>query len=71
MPHVSKKSQVPRSGIHSNVDRKTSAQEDLARDDIDEAFAGDENEGRGHGVAHGTNLKSRATMKSKTRIPVR
>ncbi len=66
MPHVSKGSQVTRSGVHNNVDRDINAQPALARDNVNGAFAGDENSG-----AHSSKVKSRQTEKSKARTPVR
>jgi len=74
MPHVSKQSQVPRQGVHSQKDRKVMAQPDLPRDDLQGAVSGDENEGPIHtdkDHSHSTQLKSRATEKSKHRTPVR
>ena len=71
MPHVSRHSQIVRSGVHTNIDRKTTANADLPRDDINQAFAGDENESPGHGASHSTNVKSRRTEKSKGRTPIR
>lgn len=71
MPHVSRNSQIVRSGLHTDVDRKVSANADLPRDDINQAFAGEENEGPHHGHSHSTNVKSRRTEKSKTRTPER
>jgi len=74
MPHVSKQSQVPRKGVHSQEDRKVTAQADLPRDNLRGAVSGDENEGPVHTErdhSHSTQLKSRTTEKSKHRTPIR
>jgi hypothetical protein len=69
MPHVSKHSQVPRKGIHSQRDDMIEAPEALARDDLSGAFGGEENEGQGHHSQHSSKLKSRRTSKSRFRTP--
>lgn len=54
--------------------RKTSAKA-MARDDLKEAFAGDENKGPSfdekQSFQHSTNLKSRKTKESKLKTPIR
>lgn len=75
MPHVQRSQQVVRQGQHTRSDIKKTSRPALARDDLREAFAGDENKGpakdKKASDSHSTNVKSRITEKSKTRTPIR
>lgn len=44
---------------------------DRARDDLKEAYAGNENSGMHGGHTHSTNVKSRVTDNSRTKTPKR
>lgn len=67
--------QTRRAGYHNSGDIKKTMKPVYARDDINQAFAGEENNGpMGHqkdDVEHSTNIKSRKTKKSKERTPLR
>lgn len=75
MPNVKGGSQVNRAGYHNSGDFKKTHKPEYARDDINQAFAGDENAGpfgdSKEDSAHSTNVKSRKTEKSKDRTPER
>jgi hypothetical protein len=75
MPTVRGGGQGPKSGYHTKEEIKRDEMPARARDDVDNAYAGDENEGlrknRGDTVHHSTNVKGRKTEKSKHRTPIR
>ena len=67
--------QPVRAGYHNSGDIKKTQKPEYARDDINQAFAGDENDGpfSDSKTEHdgSTHLKSRKTEKSKERTPMR
>ncbi len=76
MPNVRGGGQVTRGGYHNSGDIKKTHKPEYARDDINQAYAGDQNnasQGIEGGVdsKHATNLKARKTKKSKDRTPMR
>lgn len=75
MPHVQRSQQVVRNGQHNRGDIGKTSPQAMARDDLREAFAGDENKGpaknKKTSTSGSTNVKSRQTEKSKTRTPIR
>jgi len=74
MPHVKSQSQVSRSGQHNKSDINAKTPESKARDNINTAFAGDENKGpaksqkSGH---NGSHLKSRRLDQDSDKTPKR
>lgn len=72
MPHVQKSQQIKRRGEHNKADVKRTLRPSFARDDLTGAFAGEENikDGTGQKERHSTNVKSRKSVKSKTRTPI-
>lgn len=74
MPAVGK-GQSNQQGYQTSAQIKKTHKPDYARDDISQAFAGDENDGpAGDQKAdhhHSTSVKSRKTEESKTRTPKR
>ncbi len=75
MPNVRPGHQVSRGGYHTKGEIIKTQRPAFPRDDIKQAYAGEENEGpfsdskTDH--SHSTNVKSRVTEKSKTRTPMR
>ena len=75
MPNVKGGSQVNRSGYHSDGDIKKSERDARPRDDLSNAYAGEENRGPFNedekDSSKSTNVKGRVTEKSKERTPER
>lgn len=75
MPTVRGGGQVNRGGYHNQRDMEKTERPAFARDDISNAYAGDENaekyEVGGNDVSHSTSVKGRKTEKSKERTPKR
>ena len=67
MPHVQARSQVKRNGHHTRAEVKQTAGPAMARDDLREAFAGDQNNSN----TDGTHVKSRKSKASKLKTPKR
>lgn len=67
--------QTRQGGYHTDRQIKKTMQPAYARDDLDEAFAGNENQGPAANKKisdpHSTALKSRKTPESRTRTPRR
>ncbi len=73
MPHVQKNNDHLRNNAKTQQELRKSSLPDRARDDLAQAFAGDENKGPS-GVklnSRSTNTKSRVTRESKERVPKR
>ncbi len=71
---ISRDGQVSRSGQKNRADIAHTIRTMLPRDDLREAFAGDENKGKNpslHDHQRSTHLKSRKTEKSKGKTPIR
>lgn len=72
MPNVRGRNRVKRNGYHTRAEINKTTRPALARDDLSEAFAGDENLGKKKDNSlHSTNVKSRRTKYSKYRTPKR
>lgn len=75
MPTVNKGSQVNRAGYHSKSDMVKTERDAFARDDLSNAYAGEENRGpfneEEKDSSKSTNVKGRVTEKSKERTPER
>lgn len=74
MPRVSRSPQINRSSYQNRADLKKTLRPALPRDDLREAFAGNENNGpvgEDKSQQHSTSVKSRITKKSRTRTPIR
>lgn len=74
MTNIQKRAQVVRRGVHSKNDIAAGSRAALARDDIYQAFAGEENKGksgRKKSSQRSTRLKSRKTRQSKEKTPIR
>lgn len=63
--------QTHQSGQHTKDQIREQMAPELGRDDLKGAFAGNENEGKGTGEKHSTNVKSRSTMASREKTPKR
>ena len=66
-----KNSQVGKNNSHTRGEINKMHAPDHARDDLSEAFAGDENHAKHGGATHSTNVKSRVTEHSKDKTPKR
>jgi hypothetical protein len=77
MPTVRRKGNTaePHPGGKSNTDMLRDSHHERARDDLDEAFSGEENRGPARNektsTAHSSHVKTRKTVKSKDRTPRR
>ena len=75
MPTVRGGGQITRQGYQTRDDIEKTHSTEKARDDLNEAFAGDENEFLGKNAKdsqkHSTHLKSRKTKKSREKTPIR
>lgn len=75
MATVKSGGQTPQGGYQTEKQMKETHPKDRPRDDLREAFAGDENEGpTGHHKSedrHSTKLRSRKTEASKQKTPIR
>jgi hypothetical protein len=75
MPNVKSGSQVNRSSSHNKSDIDRTSREASARDDLSNAYAGEENRGpysdEEKDSSKSTNVKARVTEKSKERTPER
>ncbi len=75
MPNIQRNARSLQKGVHTKTQISTLQPQSLARDDLDNAFAGKENEGPHKDSRdtnqHSTNVKSRKTKKSKSRTPIR
>lgn len=73
MPHVGNTGQIRAKSEQTRGELKKNARPSFARDNLSEAFAGNENKGPS-GVklkSHSTNVKSRKTKQSKEKTPKR
>lgn len=61
--------QSHQAGYHDSSQIKKTQKEDYARDDLDGAFAGEENEGKFSREKHSTNVKSRKSKHSADKTP--
>lgn len=71
MPNVQQNNQVKRNGHKNRADINRDLPKAKARDDLKEAFAGDQNLSSEHLNARNTHLKSRARQASKSKTPKR
>ena len=74
MPHVQQNKSVKRNGQFSKADLNKTMRPAFARDNLNEAFAGSENNGAAGTMKsqkHSPNVKSRQSKQSKMKTPVR
>lgn len=74
MPHVQQNKSLKRTGQFSKADLNKTMRPAFARDNLNEAFAGSENNGVSGTIKtqkHSTNVKSRQSKHSKMKTPVR